>query len=87
MNTDSKTLTLVIAALKEAYANGHQCDLADRCPGCMAGYALEAITGRKWTQDECQPPTPELKSDEKTALDQLSIEDPHELHGREAGAE
>ena len=41
-------------ALKAAYARGHNCDLGDRCPGCMVGYALEQITGRKWTQEECE---------------------------------
>lgn len=50
----SSSMPLVISALKEAYANAHQCDLRDRCPGCMAGYALEALTGRKWTQEECE---------------------------------
>jgi hypothetical protein len=50
----ARILPRVIAALKEAYANAHQCDLSDRCPGCMAGYALEDLTGRKWTQEECE---------------------------------
>lgn len=47
----------VIPVLKLAYAQGHYCDNAlegKKCPGCEAGYALEAITGRKWTQEECE---------------------------------
>lgn len=51
-----------IAALKATYARGHYCDMGDKCPGCMAGNALEALTGRQWTQDECgvaQPAAPE----------------------------
>lgn len=42
---------MAIPALKLAYARGHYCD-EPPCPGCEAGYALEAITGRKWTQEE-----------------------------------
>lgn len=47
-------LDIAKVALKSAYARGHYCDLGDQCPGCMAGYALEKITGRKWTQEECE---------------------------------
>lgn len=48
----------VVDALKAAYARGHNCDLGDKCPGCMAGYALEDMTGRKWTQEECEETVP-----------------------------
>lgn len=47
-------LGTVLPALKAAYAGGHNCDLGEKCPGCMAGYALDAITGRTWSQEECE---------------------------------
>ena len=48
---------LAIPALKLAYGHGHYCDNTlegKKCPGCEAGYALEKITGRKWSQEECE---------------------------------
>ena len=47
-------LDIATEALKAAYARGHYCDLGEKCPGCMAGYALEQITGREWMQEECE---------------------------------
>lgn len=47
-------LSIALGALKAAYAYGHHCDLGERCPGCMAGNALEQITERKWAQEECE---------------------------------
>lgn len=46
--------TVALTAIKAAYARGHYCDMGERCPGCIAGHALEQITGRKWTQEECE---------------------------------
>lgn len=48
-----RQIEAAIPILKLAYARGHYCD-QQPCPGCEAGYALEKITGRKWTQEECE---------------------------------
>ncbi len=62
-----------VIALQSAYAHGHYCDMGDQCPGCMAGRALEQITGRPWTQEECESqefmlshPSERYENDSKT---------------------
>lgn len=51
--TDAERVEKVTRALKLAYARGHFCD-DQPCPGCECGSALEAILGRKVTQEECE---------------------------------
>ncbi len=62
--------------LKLAYARGHYCD-HQPCPGCEAGRSLELITGRPWTQEECESSPLAVQSELAAAKDRI-----RELEGK-----